>query len=334
MSDNPYSEPDAAPQASPGELLRRQREAQALSRDEVAEALNLRPAVIDGLERDDYEEVPIATYRRGYLRSYANLLGIDPAPVLAAYRAHSGGEEQESKVTPVHVVNKPPSKLGAWLFRLATLLVIAGMVGLTLMWWQSRGGSEPPTPGDNAPVAVDSLDGTTITEGGEAPSDERTGDWTQEVAATRAEEAAAEPDADTDAADSTGEPTEDATADGDETTIADADTDAAGDDSVAADEADDGSDTDTETAAEPAADPRILELTFNEQSWTEIFDATDARVFVGLQQPGTTATVEGEPPFRLTVGNATGVELSWRGEPVDLTTRTGANNVARFTLGE
>lgn len=168
MSDTPYSEPDVA--ASPGELLRRQREAMALSRDEVAEALNLRPAVIDGLERDDYEEVPIATYRRGYLRSYANLLGIDPAPVLAAYRARSGGEEQESKVTPVHVVNKPPSKLGAWLFRLATLLVIAGMVGLTLMWWQSRGGSEPPTPGDNAPVAVDSLDGTTITEGGDAPA--------------------------------------------------------------------------------------------------------------------------------------------------------------------
>lgn len=328
MSDTPYSEPDVA--ASPGELLRRQREAMALSRDEVAEALNLRPAVIDGLERDDYEEVPIATYRRGYLRSYANLLGIDPAPVLAAYRARSGGEEQESKVTPVHVVNKPPSKLGAWLFRLATLLVIAGMVGLTLMWWQSRGGSEPPTPGDNAPVAVDSLDGTTITEGGDAPGDEldeRTGDWTQEVATTRAEEADAETDAGTDAADSAGESAADAAADGDEPVTADADTDVAADDSS---DADDGS----ETAAEPSTDPGVLELTFNEQSWTEIFDATDARVFVGLQQPGTSATVEGEPPFRLTVGNATGVELSWRGEPVDLTTRTGANNVARFTLGE
>ena len=319
MSDTPYSEPDVA--ASPGELLRRQREAMALSRDEVAEALNLRPAVIDGLERDDYEEVPIATYRRGYLRSYANLLGIDPAPVLAAYRARSGGEEQESKVTPVHVVNKPPSKLGAWLFRLATLLVIAGMVGLTLMWWQSRGGSEPPTPGDNAPVAVDSLDGTTITEGGDAPGDEldeRTGDWTQEVATTRAEEADAETDAGTDAADS------------DEPVTADADTDVAADDNVAAGEADDGS----ETAAEPSTDPGVLELTFNEQSWTEIFDSTNTRVFVGLQSPGTEATVEGEPPFRMTVGNATGVELLWGGETVDLQQRAGRNNVARFTLGE
>ncbi|MDR9440930.1 MAG: DUF4115 domain-containing protein, partial [Halomonas sp.] len=39
-------------------------------------------------------------------------------------------------------------------------------------------------------------------------------------------------------------------------------------------------------------------------------------------------------PFRLTVGNATGVELLWDGESVDLAARAGANNVARFTLGE
>jgi len=94
-----------------------------------------------------------------------------------------------------------------------------------------------------------------------------------------------------------------------------------------------------ETTAEPAAeataaDRRVLELTFNEQSWTEIFDASNQRVFVGLQEPGTTARVEGEPPFRLTVGNATGVELVWGGKPVDLQARAGANNVARFTLGE
>ncbi|HSH57424.1 MAG TPA: DUF4115 domain-containing protein, partial [Halomonas sp.] len=82
------------------------------------------------------------------------------------------------------------------------------------------------------------------------------------------------------------------------------------------------------------ADAGRLAFTFNEQSWTEVFDATNQRIFVGLQEPGTTASVEGEPPFRLTVGNATGVELIWQGESVDLVERAGANNVARFTLGE
>ncbi|BBI48520.1 hypothetical protein HORIV_09410 [Vreelandella olivaria] len=50
-------------------------------------------------------------------------------------------------------------------------------------------------------------------------------------------------------------------------------------------------------AAEQTANANVLELTFNEQSWTEIFDATNQRVFVGLQTPGTSTTVEGEPRF-------------------------------------
>ncbi|MBB3232459.1 RodZ domain-containing protein [Halomonas stenophila] len=325
MSDTHSQEPDAfAPQASPGELLRREREAMELSREEVAEALNLRPAVIDGLERDSYEEVPIVTYRRGYLRSYANLLGIDAEQVLAAYQARFGSDDQERKVTPVHVVNKPPSRLGAWMFRLATLVVIAGLVGLTLMWWQSRGGSQPPTPGDNAPVAVDSLDGTTtITEGGGEPADE--------PAPAAADDAATASEAPGDEAAST-EASSALTGD----VAPSAPPAGATEAPEAADEAPAAAlEAETEPADEaPAPDAGVLRLTFNEQSWTEIFDATNQRVFVGLQEPGTTARVEGEPPFRLTVGNATGVELVWRGESVDLVSRADANNVARFTLGE
>ncbi|WP_108445438.1 RodZ domain-containing protein [Halomonas denitrificans] len=318
--------------ASPGELLRRERESQGLDRDEVADALNLRPAVIEGLENDHYEEVPVPAYRRGYLRSYAQLLGLDDRAVLDAYKTHFGSEDAEQRVTPVQI-NRPPSRLGAWLFRLVTLLVIAGMIGLTLMWWQSRGGSQPPTPGDSGPVAVDSLDGsTTITEepGAEAddlpplPEQEAELGLVDEPTDEAPAQASAAADADAQApAEGEAEPAatdaEAPTAETAETDIAESETDAA--------------ESEAEAASE-TADAGVLELTFNEQSWTEIFDADNQRIFVGLQQPGTSARVEGTPPFRLTVGNATGVELRWGGEPVDLTARAGANNVARFTLGE
>ena len=79
--------------------------------DEVADALNLRPAVIQGLENDHYEEVPVPAYRRGYLRSYAQLLGIDDRQVLDAYRTHFGSTDTEQRVTPVQI-NRPPSRLG------------------------------------------------------------------------------------------------------------------------------------------------------------------------------------------------------------------------------
>ncbi|MFC2991088.1 RodZ domain-containing protein [Halomonas tibetensis] len=312
---------DTAFSASPGEQLRSERESQGLSVTEVAGGLNLRPAVIRGLEEDSYEEVPVAAYRRGYLRAYAHLLGIEDKPVLDAYRARFGGEEVERRVTPVQIA-RPPSRIGAWLFRLVTLLVIAGLIGLTLMWWQSRGGNEPPGIGDSSPVAVDGLDGTTttITEPeapvvGEAPAEslpplpqESENLGLVEDPSALAEEPA---EINTDGAL--------ALADGEPET---------------ADEAASEQAAVEEEVAETSASRRQLELTFNEQSWTEIFDANNQRIFVGLQEPGTTASVEGEPPFRLTVGNATGVELLWAGDSVDLRARAGANNVARFTLGD
>ncbi|MEQ6888492.1 RodZ domain-containing protein [Halomonas sp. CS7] len=323
--------------ASPGELLRRERESQGLDRDEVADALNLRPAVIQGLENDSYEEVPVPAYRRGYLRSYAQLLGIDDRAVLDAYKTHFGSNDVEHRVTPVQI-NRPPSRLGAWLFRLVTLLVIAGMIGLTLMWWQSRGGSQPPTPGDSGPVAVDSLDGsTTITENPGAANDELPPLPDEGSDLGLVDESASDESAQASAA--TGDEAQAPAEGSDEPTVTDSDATAAEPtaegDAPAADDATDVAASDADAAeATETADTSVLELTFNEQSWTEIFDADNQRIFVGLQQPGTSARVEGTPPFRLTVGNATGVELSWGGEPVDLMARAGANNVARFTLGE
>ncbi|MGE4533761.1 RodZ domain-containing protein [Halomonas sp.] len=333
MSDTHEPDLHADASASPGEQLRREREQQGLSLSEVADALNLRPAVIRGLEQDSYEEVPIATYRRGYLRAYAHLLGIDDAPVLEAYRARFGSEDAaQRRVAPVQVT-KPPSRLGAWLFRLVTLLVLAGLIGLTLMWWQSRGGNEPPGLGDSDPVSVDRLVGGGADTGDAAPA----ATAEPESLPPLPEEA---PEASGDSAGADALDAEPATGDaaGAEATAEEA---TAGEAPAAEDAATpDAATTAQETTPEPAAaedesvDPRRLELTFNEQSWTEIFDANNQRVFVGLQEPGTTASVEGEPPFRLTVGNATGVELVWRGESVDLGARAGANNVARFTLGE
>ena len=311
-------------QASPGELLRRERETQGLSRDEVAAALNLRPAVVDGLEADDYDQVPIVAYRRGYLRAYARLLGMEDRTVLDAYTSRFEGDEPERRVTPVQVT-RPPSRIGAWLFKLVTLLVIAGLIGLTLMWWQSRGGSEPPDVGDSGPVSVDTLDGTTILEEEPAPV---TGEGLPPLP-----EEGVDPIA-------PGAPAAPApTAPPGEVDPSGALLIASGPEAPAADDApaevEDTVEAPPEPVEEPpAADPRRLELTFNEQSWTEIFDANNQRIFVGLQEPGTSASVEGEPPFRLTIGNATGVELIWAGESVDLTARAGANNVARFTLGE
>lgn len=349
MSDTYTKELHDEPRTpSPGEQLKSQREQLGLSLQEAADALHLRPAVIDGLERGNYDEIPIATYRRGYLRAYAKYLGIDETPVLEAYKERHGSLEAERTITPVSA-SKPPSRMGALLFKLVTLLIIVGLITVTVMWWQSRGGSAPP--GIEEPTQDDTLPEMTTPESAvserNAPESAVQNSSFQENGSTRqesaveesaVEESAVEESAalESSVADSTAagvsEPTATETPGNAASLNQNESVESALEEPQALDE---------EVLAEDNADdasagnvPNTLELTFNQQSWTEIFDANNQRVLVGLQEPGTSASVEGEPPFRLTVGNATGVELRYQGDVVDLEERAGANNVARFTLGE
>lgn len=299
-----------------GELLSRQREALGVPIVDAARALNLRTAVVEGLEKDNYEEIPVTAYRRGYLRAYAKYLGLDDKLVLDAYQARHGSSETERKIAPV-AVTRPPSKVGAWLFKLVTLLVIVGLIGVTVAWWQSRGGSEPPSMGTSSTLEEDAADSATP-----PPADPMV-----EPAPVVIPPMIDEPQVSME--------DEDASTDADASTEPASDvTDASAEPVTDVAEAQAPEAPAEDAAPEPVANPNLLELTFNEQSWTEIFDANNQRVFVGLQTPGTTASVEGTPPFRLTIGNATSVELRYQGDTVNLAQRAGANNVARFTLGE
>ncbi|GAB2792363.1 helix-turn-helix domain-containing protein [Halomonas shantousis] len=362
MSETNESLPQNVPPASsaqepPGSVLKRERERQGLTLETVSEQLNLRPAVVAGLEQDRYDQVPIVAYRRGYLRAYARLLGIDEREVVEAYNALHGRSDGERKVSTVQP-SRRPSRVGAWIFRLVTLLVILGLIALTLLWWQSREGNDLFGLGRSEPVSVDTLDGETITEGGEAADipTERSSQPTSEAQSDASEARAGEPVHAADSAIAEGSNASASITDSDTasavgtsensgTTVANADnlgsvsapsgapvsdnTSAPSDATSAA-----ASDEASATAQDEAEDTRTLSLTFNEQSWTEIYDANNRRIFVGLQSAGTQASAEGEPPFRLTIGNASGVELRYQGQRVDLTSRAGGNNVARFTLGE
>jgi cytoskeleton protein RodZ len=87
------------------------------------------------------------------------------------------------------------------------------------------------------------------------------------------------------------------------------------------------------TPATPSTPKAVaLELTFDEQAWTEIRDSERNVLTSKTHAKGTKLTVSGQPPFRFTIGNARNVTLTRDGTPVDLGTRIGAGDVAKFTL--
>ena len=76
-----------------------------------------------------------------------------------------------------------------------------------------------------------------------------------------------------------------------------------------------------------------LRFKFTGESWVEVKDAEGKKIFSQTSPGNTEETVNGSPPFFLTIGNAASVRLLYNDEPVDLIPYTNTNGgVARLSL--
>jgi cytoskeleton protein RodZ len=67
---------------SVGEQLRLAREARGLEVVDIAQTLKLGPRQVEALEGGDWKSLPGNTFIRGFVRNYARLIQIDPAPLM------------------------------------------------------------------------------------------------------------------------------------------------------------------------------------------------------------------------------------------------------------
>ncbi len=112
----------------PGERLRAEREARGISREDVANRLNLTVTFIEALETDDYDRLPEATFVRGYIRNYARELDL-PADELVSVFSELVHEQEEVPET----VEVMPSGRRRWLPVALVAMVVA--VGVALLLW-------------------------------------------------------------------------------------------------------------------------------------------------------------------------------------------------------
>lgn len=64
-------------EAKVGRVLERARKDRGLSLEEAERATKIRKRYLEGLENDDYTVLPDAVYAQGFLKTYANFLGLD-----------------------------------------------------------------------------------------------------------------------------------------------------------------------------------------------------------------------------------------------------------------
>jgi hypothetical protein len=83
----------ASPHATPrrdgvtplGDQLRAARERRGVELDQVSTATRIRTTYLEALERHHWEVLPADVFTRGYVRSYAEYLGLDPEHLLKLY---------------------------------------------------------------------------------------------------------------------------------------------------------------------------------------------------------------------------------------------------------
>jgi cytoskeleton protein RodZ len=68
-----------------GERLRRAREIRAISLEEIAAATKISTRQLRALEQERFDLLPGGIFNKGYLRAYANYIGIDEASAIADY---------------------------------------------------------------------------------------------------------------------------------------------------------------------------------------------------------------------------------------------------------
>jgi cytoskeleton protein RodZ len=183
MSENGFSSGDAAPSAGAGALnpgnsfgqrLAAAREGAGLGVGDVAAHLRLHVNQVRALESGDLAKLPEPAYVRGFVRSYARLVGLDAGPLLDDLNSRlapaSGsvveGMARTRDYSPVKAAAREQSS------RLFVLgLAIAGLVALGIVgWYATRQASQADAPPPTKPAGIETPAAPLPTEPAPAPT--------------------------------------------------------------------------------------------------------------------------------------------------------------------
>ena len=87
--------------SSIGRVLQQEREQQGRTLKEVSDAVNIKEAYLDALEKENFDVIPGAVFVKGFIRTYAEYLGLDGAELVTAYKKDVVARKPKPEVRPV-----------------------------------------------------------------------------------------------------------------------------------------------------------------------------------------------------------------------------------------
>ena len=304
----------AATHGMAGALLRAARQQQGLHIAALAASIKVSPAKLESLESGRYHELLDITFSRALAQTVCRVLKIDPAPVLAqmpgappdALGRVDGGlnmpfRERPGRVAPADWApwRHPVLWLAALLLMAAAAFVLVPSSAVRDLALPGSAGALPVMPPGDAATAVGS-DGAALPPavGASAVPGMLRPAASGVLGAAGAGSllstvlATADPEA--------GRPSPAASLEGN-------------------------------AAASPAVAGDTVALRALQATWVQAVDGSGQTLMSRLVPAGESVELTAHPPVRLRIGNASGTELSFRGQRVDLTT-AARDNIANITL--
>lgn len=290
-----------------GSLLVLAREEQQLSVDDVASRLRMSTRQITALENDDFSALPEPMITRGFIRNYARLLHIDSEPLLQAYSSHVPSNTPYAITIPSANILISGKDKRPWLTYIAASLMIAVLLAAWMIYTEYY----PQHPMHKLASQAQTNSPKQATEN----TSQQTAAEPMPVPALPAAERTGEQTSTTDIVLPSTERQPDQAATTRTETSAVSNTPAT---------------SATKTPALASSAGR-LKFTFSESSWVRVSDRDDKVILNKTKPAGSEEVLEGQPPFKVVIGNVTGSQLVFNDKPVDLGPYTKLN-VARITL--
>lgn len=278
--------PEAQPENSLGHRLRAERDRRGWSLDEVSTRLRLPQRVVGTLESDDFARIEHDVYLRGYLASYARLLGLPLQAVDSKVR--------ERNVAPPALVATGRISHSRYLFQRYSVptvyVILTGLIVAPAVWLATHGGL------DQNLARVSSLEQSLPLETPPVTTPVSTASTNAAPAAVAATPAS--PPVATEASTSAAEQPLMASM-----------VPALKHEAAPA----------TEPAASSVPGRYEIALRLKEASWVELVAADGRRVEFGLLAAGSSKTYTVDQPVSVRLGNSINAELLINGKNVDLT---------------
>lgn len=306
---------DSANNRTPGGVLAIKREARGLSQKDVAEQLRLLPRQVIALEENRFDEFNGDIFSKGYLRSYARLLGADSEELIALfdeyYKSKGGGTGNLATQNARSFHNLPAQHASKRRY----LGVVASIFVVVVLWLFNREGlSGIDKPDANLAQSSDLdtvvIDPNVLALPPQKNHQERDDELTP-AEFESSELSASEP-----------------LAIEAESAIVGNGIDNLTDEAVRVPE-----------QVEPAPVVRVdpvngveqLSFSFSGDCWVEVEDADGMVLIADLKRANERVELTGVPPFKILLGNATVVSLNYNGNKVEINP-DARNQSARFSV--